>query len=184
MENLMGIFPDKKSADMVFDELIKSGYDKSDISLVVKEDKVYDKEGEKGGLSTSDITTGVVIGGVAGGIAGILIGLGSIAVPGLGALIFAGPLAAVLGLSGIAAVTVSGATTGILAGGLTGALVEMGLSVTDARFFERRLKQGGVFMAVPVQKQRNADEVERLFAENGAENIRRIKDKEIDRNYI
>ena len=176
----MGIFPDRKSADYVYVRLLQKGYDKSDISLVARKENVQESEGKKGGLSTSDVATGVVVGGVAGGIAGILLGLGSFVVPGLGALIFVGPIASVLGLTGIAAVAVSGATTGILAGGLTGALVELGISVADANYFEKKIKEGGVLMVVPVEESMNAADIQKLFEENGAENVRRVKDRELN----
>lgn len=72
--------------------------------------------------------SGIITGGVLGGLAGLLVGVGVLALPGIGALFVAGPLAAVLGLAGTAATTVSGALIGSLVGGIVGALVGLGLA--------------------------------------------------------
>jgi hypothetical protein len=61
-----------------------------------------------------DLTVGAAAGGIAMGALGCLVGLASLAIPGLGLFIVAGPLAAVLG-----DVAVAGAL-GAVAGGLIG----------------------------------------------------------------
>ena len=64
-----------------------------------------------------------------GGLAGLLIGIGAIAIPGIGVLLLSEPLSRMLGLTGAAAATVSGAGTGAIAGGVLGLL--MGLDITE-----------------------------------------------------
>lgn len=90
--------------------------------------------------------TGVMKGlGVGGGV-GAVAGLAALAIPGIGPFIAAGALAEALGVVGSAAVA-SGAV-GAAAGGLTGALVNYGISKRHAEHYERRIREGGVLVAV------------------------------------
>ena len=173
MQNITGIFPDKKKADDALNELINKGYDKSDVSIVLKHDDGEIRIGKKGGFARRDITSGVLSGGIVGGITGVILGVGSFAVPGIGALIFAGPIAAALGLTGAAALTISGATSGVLAGGLVGGLVELGLSTPDARYYEQQLKNGGVLLSVPAEDRKSLNEVIDLMQNHGVENLKK-----------
>src|SRR5206468_10131636 len=58
--------------------------------------------------------TGAVSGGVLGGIGGWLVGIGTLAIPGLGAFVAAGPIMAALG--GVGAGAATGGLTGLLGG--------------------------------------------------------------------
>jgi hypothetical protein len=62
-------------------------------------------------------TAGVVAGGVAGGIVGWLLGIGALAIPGVGPFIAAGPILAAL--SGAAIVATAGGIVGALVGSST-----------------------------------------------------------------
>jgi hypothetical protein len=77
-------------------------------------------------------------GGILGGTLGLLAGIGTLAIPGIGPLIAAGPLLA----------TLSGVAAGAAVGGISGALVGMGIPENEARGYEGRLRAGGVLVAV------------------------------------
>ena len=66
--------------------------------------------------------------------------------PGIGTLLVAGPLAAALGLTGVAATTVAGAMTGLAAGGIVGALANIGVSEEDAKLYEDLVRSGNVLV--------------------------------------
>jgi uncharacterized membrane protein len=55
-------------------------------------------------------------------------------------------LAAALGFTGAAATTVAGAATGAAAGGLIGALGNLGISDTDAMFYETLVRKGEILI--------------------------------------
>jgi hypothetical protein len=74
------------------------------------------------GAAASHLTAG----GVIGGTLGVLVGLGALAIPGLGPLIAIGPISA--GLAGLG--------VGGLVGGFVGALVGMGVTESDAQLYE------------------------------------------------
>jgi hypothetical protein len=74
-------------------------------------------------------STGVGTGALVGGTIGWLSGVGAIAVPGLGALVAAGPILA----------TLSAATAGATVGGLAGALVGYAVPELEAKLYEGKL---------------------------------------------
>jgi len=75
---------------------------------------------EKHSKAPEGAATGASTGGLLGGALGLLAGIGSLAIPGIGAFIAAGPLMA----------TLSGAAVGAAVGGVAGALMGMGVPNT------------------------------------------------------
>ena len=86
-------------------------------------------------------TAGAVTGGAIGGTIGLLAGIGTLAIPGLGPFIAAGPIMAAL----------SGAAAEATAGGVVGALVGLGIPEYEAKAYEERVKKGGYLVAVHVE---------------------------------
>jgi uncharacterized membrane protein len=98
---------------------------------------------------------------VLGGVLGWLVGVGALAIPGLGPFIAAGPIMAALG----------GASIGAAAGGLIGALVGMGIPEYEAKRYEARVREGRILISVHSE---NSDETRRakdIFERAGAEDI-------------
>lgn len=175
MGNVIGIFPNKETAEDAFSSLLSKGYRHEDISIVIKEDLVLNKEkGQKGGIASSSLKSGILSGGLIGGIAGVLFGLSAIFVPGLGAVLIAGPIASMLGIGSAAAVTISGVVTGVLAGGLAAGLMEIGIDKNVANFYEKKVKDGGVLMYVPIADE-NDSTVRQIFIENGGNFIKEVE---------
>jgi hypothetical protein len=81
---------------------------------------------------------GVGAGGALGGTIGLLAGLGAIVLPGVGALVAAGPVLAAL----------SGAAAGAAVGGIAGALIGLGIPEIEARTYEGKLHGGNILIAV------------------------------------
>jgi len=145
MANLtLGIYETHADAETAINELFASGVNNKDISYIYtdKEGDVHDgKSGSKVGAGT---VGGMTAGAVVGGIAGLVVANGIL--PGLGSLFVAGPLAAALGLSGVAATTVAGAATGAVAGGLIGALTQLGVNDDDAQLYETLVMKGDILV--------------------------------------
>lgn len=171
---ILGMFSSRENAEDAISELKDEGYDAKDISVVVKDSEDRQVIENNTGASVADGTaSGAVTGGVIGGLAGLLVGIGAITIPGIGALLIAGPLAAALGLTGAAATTVSGAATGALAGGLVGALVGLGVPEEEARVYETGVNEGGVLLAVSV-REGSTREARAILEDNGADKVRNI----------
>jgi hypothetical protein len=146
MKTVVGVYDDLEEARDVVDDLVEAGTPRDDISLVTR-----DVTGEYGeyldeydAVDESEIAEGAaeaaVGGAVVGGLTGVLVGLGALAVPGLGPVIAAGPIAAGLTGAGVGAVT----------GGLLGALVEWGIPEEEAEYYAESVRRGSTLVAVRV----------------------------------
>lgn len=149
-----GLFPDRDSAELAYQDLSARGYNKDDVNLVMSDETRKRHFSGSDGLKTELGTKaaegagiGAGIGGTLGAIAAAVAAVGtSIVLPGVG-LVIAGPLAAAL----------VGAGAGGAAGGLLGALIGWGIPEETVRHYEQGIKDGGILMAV---KPRTEDDVQ------------------------
>ncbi|MBD3203389.1 low temperature-induced protein [Candidatus Woesearchaeota archaeon] len=170
-DEVIGLFEDPDNAEDAINELRDRGYAPEEISVVGTETELEEYTKEGSGVSVSEGTgMGAASGAVLGGIAGLLAGVGAIAVPPAGALLFAGPLAVALGLTGAAATTTSGAASGALAGGIVGGLVSLGFPEEKAKFYEEKIGEGSVMVSVPIYLEE--EQVAReILEDNGADDV-------------
>ncbi len=166
MENkrtaVFGIFKTRYQAESAVDTLVRSGFAPADISVLLSEGgTTKDFAHEKSTKAPEGTTAGAVTGGTIGGGLGLLVGLGALAVPGLGPFIAAGPIMA----------TLAGIGAGGAVGGLVGALIGMGIPEYEAKRFEGRVKDGGVLLSTHCD---TSDEIKRakdILKSLGAEDI-------------
>lgn len=149
------VFADCESAEKAIHELKDAGVPGDAISVVQLhegETDVRDGAGRhiEGADDHDNKASGAAKGAVAGGALGAIAGVGALLIPGIGPFIAGGALAQTLGAAGSAAVA-SGAL-GAAAGGLTGALVDYGIDREHAEYYEKRVREGGVFVAVDTSK--------------------------------
>lgn len=90
-----------------------------------------DADDSAGGDRASEVAIGAGTGAALGGLGGFLVGLGALAIPGIGPVLAAGPIAAAL----------AGVGLGAAAGGVIGALTELGIPEDDAHV--TRWRQAG-----------------------------------------
>src|SRR5215211_7454815 len=147
-KTVVGLFDNFTEAQNVVQELVNAGLTRNDISLLAN-----DRRGEYsravGGTESATgegAAAGAVGGGVLGGVLGLLVGVGALAIPGIGPVLAAGPLAAALGAAG--ASTLVGAGIGAAAGGIIGALVGAGIPEEDAGFYAEGIRRGGTLVMV------------------------------------
>src|SRR5205809_6809382 len=153
---------DLDQASRIVDNLKAAGFSNNDISVLLP-DKTGSKDfaHKKGTKAPEGAATGAGSGGVVGGVLGWLAGIGSLAIPGVGPFIAAGPLMAAL----------AGAGVGAAVGGLSGALIGMGIPEYEAKQYEGKIKQGNILLAVHSE---DSDEVKRakeIFERAGAHDI-------------
>ncbi len=165
---LTGSFRDRGSAERAYDSLLKSGYSKDEINVIMSDDtrkEHFSKNDEKSDLGNKAAEgglTGATVGGAVGAIAGVLAVAGTLAIPGLG-LVLAGPVAA--GLAGLGA----GAATG----GLVGALIGAGIPEERAKTYEKDIKAGGIVVGVTPRSADDTERFEKEWAGYQGENIQR-----------
>jgi len=154
MGTVVGLFRDYSNADRAVAMLTEKGFERSEIGVVAAESTV-DRHGEVVGATNHlpDPVDGAGDGAVKGAIAGLVIGAAALAIPGVGPLFVAGPLASVL------TSTVAGAAAGAVAGGLHSALVDMGIGDDDARIYAEGVEAGGVLVTVHTHRKDEARDV-------------------------
>lgn len=142
------VFNDRDQAEKAIHELRDSGIPDSAISVItLHDDSDHDDDVKRESVDDGDTkVSGTTKGLIAGGSLGAIAGLGALLIPGIGPFIAGGALAETLGVAGSAALT-SGAV-GASAGGLTGALVDYGFDREHADHYEKRIRDGAVFVAV------------------------------------
>lgn len=139
MKTVVALFDNFADAQAAVQELVDDAFDRSRISLVAGDREGAYAAGLKQPVNKGDATaTGAATGAVLGGIGGILVGLGALAIPGIGPVIAAGPLIAGL----------VGAGVGATVGGLVGVLVDAGLPEEHAGYYAEGVRRGGTLVSV------------------------------------
>ena len=153
---VVALYDDFASANAAVRELVDHGFSRNDVSLIANDyDQRYAPYVDADLHNRADVTpessaaegagVGAGIGAVVGGLGGLLVGLGALAIPGIGPVIAAGPLAAALtGLAGAGA----GAVAGGVAGGLLGALVDLGIPEETAGYYAEGIRRGGTMVTI------------------------------------
>lgn len=147
-QRAMGIFSDEQNLKNALDELKSAGFDMNHISVIAKDAEHPD---QVAGVRVTDplshdkardAATGTVAGGVLGGLTGLLVGLVTLAVPGVGPVVFVGTEAAVI------ASALGGGAIGAAAGGLVGILANLGVPEEQAKKYSHRLSHGDYLVLV------------------------------------
>lgn len=137
--SVFGLFHDESTLGRAVDALKAAGFRESDMSALLPDAQTTRAFAhEKHTKAPEGAAVGAATGVVAGGTVGLLLGLGTIAIPGLGAFLAAGPIMAAL----------AGAGAGGAVGTLTGALVGMGIPEYEAKRYESFLTKGGSLLSV------------------------------------
>src|SRR5882762_10263769 len=137
----------RNQAEQIVDQLKTSNFSNNDISVLFPDKETNrDFAHEKNTKAPEGAITGAGTGGALGGALGWLVGIGALAIPGVGPFIAAGPIVAAL----------AGAGVGAAVGGLTGALVGMGIPEYEAKRYEGKIKEGNELISVHSE---NSDEV-------------------------
>src|ERR1700704_399173 len=101
---VFGIYAMRREVESAVDELKAQGFRNTDISVLFPENVgTKDFAHEKGTKAPEGIATGATSGAVVGGALGWLVGIGALAIPGVGPLIAAGPIIAALRGVGVGA---------------------------------------------------------------------------------
>ena len=159
---VLGVYANYASVENAVDVFKAAGFRNTDISVLFP-----DKAGsehfarDKGTRAPAGGAVGAGTGAVLGGALGWLVGIGALAIPGLGPVIAAGPIVAAL----------AGVGAGGAVGGITGALIGLGIPEHTAKRYEVRVKEGGILLSVHSD---NADWTKRareLLERTGAQDI-------------
>jgi Protein of unknown function (DUF3341) len=159
---VFGIYPSYVSVENGVDALRSAGFRNEDISALFPEGAgTRDFAHEKKTKAPEGATTGGGTGVVLGGAMGWLLGIGAIAIPGLGPFIAAGPIMAAL----------AGAGVGGAVGGIAGALIGLGIPEYEAKRYEGRVKDGGILLSVHSENSDWTKRAKEILKRTGAQDI-------------
>ena len=159
---VFGIYATRLGVENAVDLLKADGYRNADISVLFPfNDGNKEFATEKNTKAPEGATTGAGSGAVIGGTLGWLVGIGALAIPGLGPFIAAGPIMAALAGMGV----------GGAVGGVTGALVGMGIPEFEAKRYEGRLQKGGILVSVHCDTSEEIKRGKDILERTGAEDI-------------
>jgi hypothetical protein len=159
---VFGIAKNESQAIAIANDLKAAGFTENDVSVLFP-DKAGTKDfaHEQHTKAPEGAATGATGGAVLGGALGWMVGIGALAIPGLGPFIAAGPIMAAL----------AGAAGGAAAGGLTGALIGMGIPEYEAKRYEGKVKGGNILLSVHTEDGNERDRAKKILASGGAEDI-------------
>jgi len=157
---VVGVFHDREDARDAIEALKDNGFDADSISILSPDRQATQDIAEDTGTHAGEAAaTGALAGGILGGLGGWLLGIGALAIPGIGPFIAAGAFASALGGAAI------GAGVGAIAGALTG----MGVPKEHADYYEGEAKAGKTL--VTVRAGERYDEAQRVLRDHGAYDI-------------
>jgi hypothetical protein len=157
------IAQNRAQAETIVDGLRNAGFSSSEISVLMP-----DKSGTRDFAheQNTKLPEGAATGGVAGmglgAVLGWLAGIGTLAIPGVGPFIAAGPIMAALG----------GAAVGGAAGGIIGALVGMGIPEYEAKLYEGKIRGGNALISVHTDNSDQVKSAKEIYKRAGAEDIK------------
>ncbi len=159
---VFGIYSNVKSAELALADMRAAGFRIEDISVLVPENLgTKDLAFVRGTKAPEGTAAGAVSGAVIGGAFGWLLGIGALAIPGLGPFIAAGPIMAAL----------SGIGLGGTLGALTGALVAMGIPEYEAKRYEGLVKTGGILVSIHTDDSHWTKLAKEILEQTGATDI-------------
>jgi len=159
---VFGIYPNQASAEAAVESLRNAGFRNTDISVLFPENEgTKDLAIAKETKAPEGATTGGLSGGIIGGALGWLVGIGALAIPGVGPVIAAGPILAML----------SGVGVGGAIGGVIGALTGLGIPEFEAKRFEGRIRKGGILLSVHCDSSDWTKRARQILDHTGAEDI-------------
>ena len=148
-KTVVGLFDDRAAAQNAVRELTAGGFGGDEVSVVSKkpDGKGVEVEyvEEDGREQIEDMAKGAGTGAAIGGAAALLLSLTALSIPGIGPVLAAGPLAALI----------AGAGIGATAGGLASGLKRLGVEDDEAHTYAEGLKRGGTLVTVNTDDHRS-----------------------------
>ena len=157
-----GIVQTREQAETVVSGLRNTGFTGDDISVLFP-DKGGTKDfaHEKNTKAPEGAATGGVAGMGIGAALGWLAGIGSLAIPGVGPFIAAGPIMGAL----------SGAAVGGATGGVVGALIGLGIPEFEAKLYDGKVRGGNVLVSVHAEDGERQKHARKVLENAGATDI-------------
>ncbi len=160
--SVFGLLKTREEAEIIVNRLKTLGFSNTDISVLFPDvGSTRDFSEEQTTKAPEGAATGGTTGFVVGGVLGWLAGIGSLAIPGVGPFIAAGPIMAAL----------SGAAVGAAVGGIAGALIGMGIPEFEAKRYESKLRAGNVLVSIHADDDTKANQARDILLDAAASDV-------------
>jgi Protein of unknown function (DUF3341) len=161
--SIFGIFTSRQGVEAAVQALRDADFRSSDISVLAPENlgDIRDIATVKSTKAPEGATAGGTSGAVVGGALGWLVGIGALAIPGIGPFLAAGPIMAAL----------AGVGVGAAVGGVAGALVGFGVPEFEAKRYQTRLNKGGILLSVHADNHEWISRAKAILEKTGAEDV-------------
>ncbi|MDP9339670.1 MAG: DUF3341 domain-containing protein [Acidobacteriota bacterium] len=161
-EVVYGICRNRDIVESAIEGLKAEGFPAADVAFLAPESLGHSgMTTEKASKAPEGAATGAGSGLLLGGALGWFVGVGALAIPGIGPLIAAGPILAAL----------AGAGVGSAVGGITGGLVGMGIPEYEAKRYEGLISKGGTLISVNCSTSEQRDAAKKILVAAGAEDV-------------
>ncbi|HWR07993.1 general stress protein [Sporomusa sp.] len=156
VKSVIGVFNSRADAEKGVNALRAQGFTTEEINIVSKNKNNQKQQQQGSEYFEDDITDGALTGGTLGGIGGLLLGAGALAIPGVGPILAAGPIAAAL--------------SGAVAGGIAGGLIDWGIPAEAGKRYEQQVAQGGI-LAIIRSDAAKVNQAAQILRQNGAKDV-------------
>lgn len=158
-----GLFKNRVAAEAAVDAILKRGYARDDISVLMSDATRTKEFGLQTRTHAADgLGIGSAVGGAVGAVVAAIAAVGTtLFLPGIN-LVIAGPIAAAL----------AGAGAGGATGGVIGALIGAGIPEYRAKVYDAELRGGGILIGVEARDDEEVDRLESLLEELGAQHVK------------
>ncbi|HEX4997803.1 MAG TPA: DUF3341 domain-containing protein [Terriglobia bacterium] len=164
---LFAIFPGRPDVERAVNALRAEGYRHTDISVLCPISVA--RSGDRPVRTPGNAAIGATSGGGVGESLGWLAGIGSMAIPGVGPFIAAGPIMAAL----------AGVRAGRSPGGIGGALSGMGIPDLEAKGYEVRVKNGEILLSVHCDDAKWTSKARQILERVGAQDMSSTGDRDL-----
>lgn len=178
-QTVVGLFDRFDEAQAVVRDLESAGFTHDAISVIANDasgeySQQYGSNDKKMDNTPAEQAGSGAVGGTAVGAGlGILAGLAALAIPGVGPIIAAGPLAGALGAGAatVAGATALGAGIGAASGALVGPLVDAGIPRPEAEVYNEGVRRGGSLVTVRTNDRQDAEEAADIMSRHNVIDI-------------
>lgn len=164
MAQASALFDTHAEAERAVSELRSLGIDDADLSVIAHHGGTTTTRSGDGEV-TDEHHRSVLRGILGGGALGAGLGVAALAIPGVGPLAAAGAIAA----SAVPEAIGIGAAIGAIGGSLNEVLTKHGIDEEDAKYYDSRLKEGGVLVTVD-DAGRDNEQIREILYRNGGHN--------------
>jgi hypothetical protein len=167
-----GIYPNRTAFERALEALRAAGFRNSDISAILpdRDHTARDLAHQINTKTPEGIATGAGTGAAVGGVLGWLVGIGALAIPGIGPIAAAGPVVAAL----------AGAGAGGATGGFVGGLIGAGIPEVEAKRYAGRIREGGYLLSVHCDNNAWAKRAEETLEAAGGRDVAKTHEAPAD----